>query len=130
MIYYGQILKILLSFDIFFTNVWISYEEKVLACTFFTVYCLNFDVRISFCKNFHENENFRKTKFREISPKITPFSHDFRFLRKMKKTVFVSTLIRSHMRNSFRPWIRAPGWIVWWKKIKKSHDIVPLIRII
>jgi hypothetical protein len=61
MIYYGQILKILLSFDIFFTNVWINYEEKVLACTFFTVYCLNFDVRAIDVKI--NNKNFTQILF-------------------------------------------------------------------
>jgi hypothetical protein len=36
---------------------------------------------------------------------------------------------RSHMPNGFRPWIRALGGIVWWKKTegRKSRDTVPLI---
>jgi hypothetical protein len=35
---------------------------------------------------------------------------------------------RSHMQNGFRPWVRALGGIVWWKKTegRKSRDTVPL----
>jgi hypothetical protein len=35
--YYELFLKILLTFEIFSNNLWISSEEKVLACAFFTL---------------------------------------------------------------------------------------------
>jgi hypothetical protein len=37
--YYESFLKILLTFRIFSNNIWISSEEEVLACPFFTVNC-------------------------------------------------------------------------------------------
>jgi hypothetical protein len=44
-----------------------------------------------FRENFRENENFRETKYREISRKVSEFS----LFAKMKKCIFVSTLVRS-----------------------------------
>ena len=89
--------------------------------------CMHFFHSVLFelwCANFVLQKFSRKRKFsqNEISwnfAKNYPIFAWFSLFAKMKKTVFVSTLIRSHMRNSFRPWIRAPGWIVWWKKNQK-----------
>jgi hypothetical protein len=44
------------------------------------------------------------------------------------KKILISSRIRIYIRKGFRPLIRSPGRMFWWKKneSQKSHDTVPL----
>jgi hypothetical protein len=51
-------------------------------------------------------------RWNRFSSSMTPLKFDYnRFSRR----------IRSHMRNGFRPWIRALGGNVWWKKTRVEN---------
>jgi hypothetical protein len=66
----------------------------------------------------HEQYNFRTT-----SEKLTSYTkrhwrrmHDFC----VRKSI-ISRRVRSIFQKGFSPWIRVPGGIIWWKKLKVEN---------